>query len=348
MDNNKTDSLDNSRIITNEPKDQEEEKTESIDLEKPESKWPIVFWSVMLFALVFANAYFLSPNLKNSASVIGVNIDQADNGLQQAKDFPKVEILGRSGYVWDVETNTVLFQKNAKEQLPLASITKVMAAIVALDRVPPLTTVEITPESLEIEGNHGLVSGEKWSLRDLIKYSLTISSNNGMNAIASAIGTFEGGRAVEGDKSLNFVDLMNDYAVKIGLYNTKFFNETGLDLNTNISGSYSSAEDSAKLLYYAVKVQPEVFESTTKPSFESISLSNIKHLAINTNEIIGKINGLIGSKTGFTDLAGGNLVIAFDLDINRPIIVSVLGSTRAGRFEDVYKLVEATRKYYKK
>ncbi|MEI6420454.1 MAG: hypothetical protein WCO30_02350, partial [bacterium] len=142
-----------------------------------------------------------------------------------------------------------------------------------------------------------------------------------------------------------FVSIMNKYSKIIGLYNTKFFNETGLDLNGNISGAYSTAEDAAKLLAYAIQKQPEVFESTTKKFFESKSLSNINHRTVNTNEVVGQIPGLIGSKTGYTDLAGGNLVVAFDADLNRPIIISVLGSSREGRFSDVLTLVKATQKY---
>ena len=65
------------------------------------------------------------------------------------------------------------------------------------------------------------------------------------------------------------------------------------------------------------------------------------HTTENTNEIVSKIPNLIGSKTGYTDLAGGNLTIAFDLGHNRPIIVTVLGSTRAERFTDVLTLVAA-------
>jgi len=68
------------------------------------------------------------------------------------------------------------------------------------------------------------------------------------------------------------------------------------------------------------------------------------YFANNTNIFVDKIPNLIASKTGFTDLAGGNLVIAFNADINRPIIISVLGSTEEGRFTDVLQLIEATIK----
>jgi D-alanyl-D-alanine carboxypeptidase len=69
-----------------------------------------------------------------------------------------------------------------------------------------------------------------------------------------------------------------------------------------------------------------------------------RYSAENTNVVIDKIPNLIASKTGYTDLAGGNLVIAFDAGLNHPIIISVLGSTEKGRFSDVLQLVQATLK----
>ena len=63
----------------------------------------------------------------------------------------------------------------------------------------------------------------------------------------------------------------------------------------------------------------------------------------NTNKVVDAIGTVLASKTGYTTLAGGNLVVAFDAGVDRPIIVVVLGSTHQGRFYDVLKLVEATR-----
>ena len=69
------------------------------------------------------------------------------------------------------------------------------------------------------------------------------------------------------------------------------------------------------------------------------------HVAVNTDLDIGKIPGLLASKTGFTALAGGNLVVAFDASIGRPIIVVVLGSTEDGRFTDVAQLTSSSLAY---
>jgi len=93
---------------------------------------------------------------------------------------------------------------------------------------------------------------------------------------------------------------------------------------------------------YAIKSKYGVVEATARDNFFIYSLDSIRHTATNTNKVLGNIPGLIASKTGFTDLAGGNLVVAFDAGMMRPIIVVVLGSGIDERFEDIKKLVWAS------
>jgi D-alanyl-D-alanine carboxypeptidase len=89
---------------------------------------------------------------------------------------------------------------------------------------------------------------------------------------------------------------------------------------------------------------PELLEATKYQTIEIDSLDKT-HKAQNTNMDVDQIPGLIASKTGYTSMAGGNLVIAFDASIGRPIIVVVLGSSLDGRFTDVSKLVSASQNY---
>jgi len=110
-------------------------------------------------------------------------------------------------------------------------------------------------------------------------------------------------------------------------------NETGLDVSNYISGGYGSASDVAKLVAYALKTSPDLFEATLNNS------------PLNTNPYATTTTLLIASKTGLTDLAGGNLAIVFDAGFNHPVISVVLGSSEKGRFIDTQKLIEATFKY---
>jgi D-alanyl-D-alanine carboxypeptidase len=92
---------------------------------------------------------------------------------------------------------------------------------------------------------------------------------------------------------------------------------------------------------YIISNYPDLLEST-KNLEKNISSKNFVHKAVNTNEIVNKIPNIIASKTGFTDKAGGNLLVVFDAGVNRPISIIVLGSTINGRFEDVLKLASST------
>ena len=88
---------------------------------------------------------------------------------------------------------------------------------------------------------------------------------------------------------------------------------------------------------------PEILEPTRKSAARVYNSNGDYHDMENTNEIIYAIPNLLGSKTGYTDLAGGNLTIAFDAGLDRPIVVTVLGSTRDERFSDVLRLVTAVK-----
>lgn len=242
--------------------------------------------------------------------------------------YDAITVEAEAVFVYDVVKKEVLFSRNEERQLPLASITKLMTAVVAREYLSDHILVSISHESIMKEGDSGLTTGEEWRLSDLIDFTLLTSSNDGAHAIATV------------SESLSFIEKMNQKANMINLTQTYFSNESGLDASINNSGAYGSARDVALLVEYILRNHVDLIEST-----RNAELTINSHKATNTNKYTGDIPGLIGSKTGFTDLAGGNLVIAFDAGINRPIIISVLGSTFNERFSDVDKLAAASLKY---
>ena len=143
------------------------------------------------------------------------------------------------------------------------------------------------------------------------------------------------------DPAAQFVAGMNIRAEELGLSTMEFKNPTGLDVSLTEPGAVSSAKDVSLLLSYLLKNYPELIEPTTNPTTRVYSAAGIYHDAENTNNVLYRIPNLIGSKTGYTDLAGGNLTVAFDAGFNRPIVVTVLGSSRQERFTDVIALAEA-------
>jgi len=251
--------------------------------------------------------------------------------------FSDVSISGRAAYVIDLSTNKILFEKNATVQLPLASLTKIMTVLVSSDVLSPETDITISEEMLTPEGDTGLRVGDSWSLHELMALTLIASSNDGAEALASVASS---------EKSRDITSLMNEKAKAIGLTETFFANPTGLDVSGTQGGSYGSARDMAKLFAYAIQYNLPIVEYSRHASYVGKSEQGGTVLVSNTNDLINSIPGLLASKTGFTDLAGGNLVVVFDRGLAQPVIIAVLGSTQEGRFSDVAELVRATTAYY--
>ncbi|TSC62400.1 MAG: D-alanyl-D-alanine carboxypeptidase (penicillin-binding protein 5/6) [Parcubacteria group bacterium Gr01-1014_48] len=252
--------------------------------------------------------------------------------------FENMELEARAAYVWDINTRQAFFKKNPDAKLPLASLAKIMTAVTISDQVPRGTVVTVDKRALGNEGDTGLLSGEQWRLRDLLEFTLLVSSNDGAAALASITNS----DALTASSTQPFVETMNKKAQEIGLTQSYFSNPSGLDTSEHESGAYGSVRDMARLFEYALRNIPEALEATTYKDLKITSLSGFTHDAKNTNVLIDRIPGLIASKTGFTNLAGGNLVIAFEAGPGKPVIIAVLGSTFDGRFSDVEKLVWAT------
>lgn len=255
--------------------------------------------------------------------------------------FNSIKLVAKSAFVYDAHTGKALFAQNENQRLPLASLTKVMSALVAAETAPGYSTVVVESEALQAEGDSGLLAGERWSLKELLDFTLTSSSNDGMRAVALALGSMQNSDPTLEEAENDFVLQMNEKASRMGMKDTYYFNETGLDETNVKGGAYGSARDMATLFEYILIEHPELLEATTEGVVTSESAEGRTYTARNTDIIVGEIPGLRASKTGYTDIAGGNLVIAFDPEIGRTIVVSVLGSTREGRFSDTRALVNA-------
>ncbi|MBI1999368.1 MAG: D-alanyl-D-alanine carboxypeptidase [Parcubacteria group bacterium] len=258
--------------------------------------------------------------------------------------FASVSLAASAAVVFDVARGVTLFERNAEAQLPLASLAKLMTAYVAAETIAPDTEIAMTKSAVEKEGDNGFLVGEKWRRNDLIAATLLSSSNDGAAALAEegADGGGGGGELPAGDAKETFVGRMNAAAHSLGLAQTFFVNETGLDINTAISGAYGSAIDVAKLGSALLARNPELFVATARAEGAFVSSDGKKHSLKNTNEIVETIPGIVASKTGFTDLAGGNLAVIFEAGPMRPVAVVVLGSTADARFADAEMLVWAT------
>lgn len=251
--------------------------------------------------------------------------------------FANVWHEGKAAIVYDLKTGEVLYEKNAEAQLPLASLTKLLTIYAAADILSDTTPITIDAEALAVEGESGFFLGETFLFKDLARLALVSSSNDASAAIASAAGAAKG---VAGSS------LMASAAQAAHLSQTYAVNGTGLDVDLEVSGGYGSAHDVAVLAGELLKKAPHLARATTESSVTVTSVSGMTHTQENTNQGVITVPGVLLSKTGFTDLAGGNLVVVFDAGIDHPVAVVVLGSSREGRFTDVNRLMKATLAHF--
>lgn len=208
-----------------------------------------------------------------------------------------LSVSAESAVLIDASDNTLLFSKNADVRMPMASTTKIMTAIVAIENGNIDSTVTIHRDAVGIEGSSiYLYAGEKLTLRQLL-YALMLESANDA-AVAIAI---EIGGNVE-----TFSKMMNDKANELGLKNTHFVNPHGLD-NEN---HYTTARELAIIAADALK--NEIFREIVSTQKITIPLNETEgvRLLINHNKMLQNYNGAIGVKTGFTKRCGRCLVSA--------------------------------------
>jgi D-alanyl-D-alanine carboxypeptidase len=251
----------------------------------------------------------------------------------------EVKVRGKAAYVWDVKGKRALYAKNEDAVLPLASITKLMTALLVYEIASLDTNTKLSTRAVAQEGGSGLTAGEEFTLKNLSRLALVSSSNDAAFALGASTGALLGDR----DPALQFVEGMNIRAEELELNSLVFKNTTGLDISLNEPGAVGSAKDVSLLVEHILEEYPELLEATTLGGARIYNTQGEYHDIENTNDALYAIPNLLGSKTGYTDLAGGNLTIAFDAGMDRPIIVTVLGSTREERFTDVIRLVNAVR-----
>ncbi len=240
-------------------------------------------------------------------------------------------IIGKAAIIYDPTDNQVLFQKNAGEPLPLASVTKLGTAETVLSEHPSNPLITITSQDLlhSDAGDFGLRAGDTLSLDKLMQLGFVASSNDAMAAVANSLGP-------------DAIEKINNKVSSLGLQEFVFYDPTGLDVSTTTSGAYGSAHDVAVLAADFYSQFPTYFELTEEPSI-TINDNGRSITDVATDAPLLSIPGLVGAKTGYTNLAGGNLVAVFDVEIGHPLVAVVLGSTERGRFQDIRALINAAR-----
>lgn len=258
-----------------------------------------------------------------------------DNGPVRIKNVPEFEIPAKSAISFLVDNigrEKILFEKELDKKLPIASITKLMTAKVVFDNYDLSKEITISKEAIAQEENFGkLNAGQTLSVKYLLYPLLIESSNDAAFALANDY---------DGYTEKYFVGLMNEKSQKLYMTNTRFFNSTGLESDApNPDINYSTARDLSKL---AKSLLGEFLlweiSATQKFSVYGPEL-------INTNELLGKVPGIVGGKTGYAEKAGGCLLLLIKAPNEKGYVINViLGSDN--RFGEMEKLVNWVNSAY--
>ncbi len=280
-----------------------------------------------------------NPNELNDISKQDGNDDLLEEADSEAFNKPILDeaipvmsepvINARSALVMDFDSGTVLYEKNAYRKRPMASTTKIMSAIIAMENGDLDDDVLISGKAANMGGSvMGLKTNSTVKMVDLLHGMLICSGNDAAVAIAEHIGG-----SIEG-----FSELMNQKAIEIGAYSTSFSNPHGLDAENH----YTTAYDLAKITRYALK-NPVINEIVKKSEF----YYNGRTLK-STNEMLTLYEGADGVKTGYTGLAGRCLVTSASHNDMRFISVVLFCDTKNLRTSSSQKILDYSFNEYGK
>ncbi len=299
----------------------------------------------LIFSLIFSNI-----GLPQTSSYFD-NLTKRDFSNYQKQEPPALIVFKTSEiYPWgvkgtgiepnarvksaaaiDLDNRQILFGFNEKELLPLASLTKIMTAIVALENLSDLDAV------ITVSRNAALVEGskmhiwidEKITLRDLL-YGLILKSGND-----AAVAIEEYHDSIKKPQEKTFIEKMNDKAKTLGLKNTQFLDSAG------ISENKSTALELSIILDYALRNKTFTqIASTVQYNTKALN-GSLEHNMTTTNRLLRTRADTIAGKTGYSEIADYNFINAFRSPQNHRIVVVILGAAdHDSRFNECNKVID--------
>lgn len=288
--------------------------------------------------------------LLTSVLFVEVDADETETTVKES------ELYARSAVLMDADSGRILYAKNGDSQLPMASTTKIMTCIVALERGNLEDMITVSNYAARMPKVHlGMQEGEHYKLADIL-YSLMLESHND-SAVAVA-------EHIAGSVE-SFADYMNQKAAEIGCKNTYFITPNGLDAEKEVTAADGStekkihsttAQDLAKILSYCItksSKKEEFLKITQTPqySFTSKAVAEDGTVAeggrnfscTNHNAFLGMMEGAVSGKTGFTGNAGYCYTGALKRD-DRTFVVALLAcgwpNNKSYKWSDTRKLME--------
>jgi D-alanyl-D-alanine carboxypeptidase len=245
------------------------------------------------------------------------------------KEIIEPNITAESALVVDFETGDILYNKNALNRHQLASITKLMTAMVVVDEYKwgSQRYISMTQTAFDTYGGNSLKVGEQFTVEDIMRASLMVSSNDAAQLLAENFGGVD-----------IFNTKMNKKAQDLGMQGSEFFNSHGLDQKP--TSNYSTASDIMKLTQNLYDNYPDLMEVLKQKEIMIKSQSGQTIRVGNTNEMLDKDIQMIVGKTGLTDEAGETLSSVVSIK-DRIVGIVVLKSAIGGyRFQDTRNLIK--------
>lgn len=261
-----------------------------------------------------------------SEGVIHVRVELIEGGAGPTESQPSADgptVTAASALVWDPTDGRVLTDKNASIR-PIASLTKLMTALVFLETNPDFdAVVEYQADDEAIGSRLSITPGETLTVRNLFYCSLIGSANNATKALARSTGLTKD----------EFVRRMNNVARRLGMTETTYTEPTGLE-----SSNQSSTRDLAKLINYIMQ-RPGVQQATIQPVYEFTTLNSARfHRIKNTNTLLDDDLPIFGGKTGYIDESGYNLGLKLKTTDRQRVVIILGSSSLWSRDNDMLKL----------
>ncbi|EKE21937.1 MAG: hypothetical protein ACD_7C00088G0006 [uncultured bacterium] len=242
---------------------------------------------------------------------------------------PELDVFrAHASIILDADSGTILYYKNGKDERQIASLTKIMTAVLVVENIKDLDKEAITidEEAVYADGTKigcpssgncistRLRIGETISARSLLKAMLMNSANDSAIAL---------GKHIAGTQE-KFAQMMNDKAKELGLKNSHFCTASGLEIDGRENECYSSAYDIARIAAFSMRYKV-IWDTFKIPDTAIYSMDGkISHDIMNTNRLLNEMPECLGTKTGFTPLAGKSLMLAAEDSTKKHKIIAVV------------------------
>lgn len=246
---------------------------------------------------------------------------------------PDPVLDANAALLYHVESDRILYEKNPDIRVPIASLTKLLSALVVRDVFMDDEIVVVSSASVRVDQQkQTLYLGERLPVRDLIAMMLVESSNDAAYALANYASA----------QSIDFVQRMNEKASVLGMVNCHFTDPAGLD-----DMAYCTASDLLRLVRAALRNAPTLWPLMASPRLTIHSTDGaIVHQVESTDELLGQVPGIVGGKTGNTDGALGCMLLVVNIGQKGDTLIAVVLGSRA-RFTDTRTLVQWAQDAYR-